>query len=778
MTSRRVSRGVIPRLMESVPSTVLTILVLVCGAAAIGQGVSMWRAPVRAEAEDDALALSVLARSGRDLINDVMLLVEPAMLRTRLLSRNPELIGALAAGDAAAMSRLLNEAIVDSTEIDAAAVFNIRGEIAAVNTVYADGGRIDPERIDRIMSLSFSDREIVQRCVRNSSNDEALEFQTTCDITPALFDSSGLSVAYSVPIHDPLSGRRIGVISSRMRFDRLARLLNDRLVGGASGAAFFVGDKGDYFSEEINRGESEPPIPTEALARFVAPLADGSAASVISHYGGKYISLSPMVKLRTIQDGGVNVLMMADSRWVEKGVAAARVMHGGIWGAFGALLILVGGMMLQSSRLRRQRRDLLEAGRRAEAAAVAKSRFLANMSHEIRTPMSAIMGYTDILCDPRSTPAERDASVEAVRGNGSRLLQLINDILDLSRIGDGALPVERRECSPARVVIDVVGLLQGPASSKGLTLELNVGAPFPARVMSDEVRLRQAVFNLVANAIKFTDRGRVDVSLHWDRAAGMIHIEVADSGIGMSPEQVARLFKPFTQAEESANRRFGGSGLGLCITRHIALALGGDVEVRSTPGKGSVIDLRIAAADASGVLDQAMLKQAPPYLGPLPRMDEAGSSSPGVPVAAGEDRATPTAPPECAGLRVLLVEDGLDNQRLFSMFLRKAGATVQIAADGRIGLDAGWAAYEAGSPFDIILMDMQMPEMDGYQAAAELRRRGYPGLIIALTAHAMQGDDEKCLDAGCDLYLTKPIERRRLTAVIARAAVGPRRLAA
>ena len=398
--------------------------------------------------------------------------------------------------------------------------------------------------------------------------------------------------------------------------------------------------------------------------------------------------------------------------------------------------------------LRRAKAAAEESRRGAEAATQAKSDFLANMSHEIRTPMTAILGYADLLRDPRHSADERVRYVDTIRRNGEHLLTVINDILDLSKIEAGEMRLERIECSPCGLLSDVASLMRVRAGEKGLALEIRGDGLLPERIQSDPTRLRQILINLVSNAIKFTETGHVTVVARVARTREegplRLNFEVVDTGIGMTPEQVGRIFQPFTQADTSTTRRFGGTGLGLTISRRMARLLGGDISVRSTPGKGSVFSVDIDPGPLDGV-----------------RM---------VPCSESMDLVSSkvdTPAPTLKG-RVLLVDDGADNRQLLSLYLSRAGAEVAVAENGRAGVDAAFAAEREGRPFSAILMDMQMPVMDGYSAATELRSHGYSRPVIALTANAMAEDRAKCLKSGCTDYLSKPFTERKLLEAVAR----------
>ena len=375
-----------------------------------------------------------------------------------------------------------------------------------------------------------------------------------------------------------------------------------------------------------------------------------------------------------------------------------------------------------------------------------KSEFLANMSHEIRTPMTAVLGYADLLLDVDLSTGDRVSYIQTIRRNGEHLLAVLNDILDLSKIEAGKMTVEAAPCSPAQMAVDVASLMRVRAHAKSLQFDLQFETPVPETIHSDPTRLRQILMNLVGNAIKFTQRGRVSMAVSCALPALRFHIR--DEGIGMAPEQVARLFQPFAQADSSTTRRFGGSGLGLVICRRLAEMLGGTILVESEVGRGSTFTFELDVGSLQGV---AMLED----------MSEACAP---VSVASPARRQAPSAP---LNGRVLLAEDGADNQVLVSTLLRRAGAEVEIVENGKLAVERALAANAESQPFGVLLMDMQMPELDGYGATATLRGRGYSGPIVALTAHAMAWDRDRCIAAGCTDYLTKPIQRDTLIATVA-----------
>ncbi len=388
--------------------------------------------------------------------------------------------------------------------------------------------------------------------------------------------------------------------------------------------------------------------------------------------------------------------------------------------------------------------ELEHARAQADAANHAKSRFLADMSHEIRTPMTAILGFADLLDDPALTEQTRAEHLRTIRASGLHLMSVINDVLDLSKIEAGKITVERLNFDPSRVLADVLRMMAPRAATKGVALEVVFDSPLPASVESDPTRLQQILVNVVGNAIKFCDRGSVRVRARHELRGDLpvLVFDVRDTGIGMDQAQLASLFKPFNQADASTTRRFGGTGLGLAISRQLATLLGGNISVQSTPGAGSTFTITIQSGAVQGAAT-------------VDRFDPAA--------------AAPSAPAAEARLsgRILLAEDGPDNQRLVAFFLRKAGAHVEIVGDGRQAVDLALDAQSQGRAFDLVLMDVQMPVLDGHEATRQLRARGFTAPIIALTAHAMTEDRAKCLAAGCDDFASKPIDRISLIAACA-----------
>jgi signal transduction histidine kinase/AmiR/NasT family two-component response regulator len=402
--------------------------------------------------------------------------------------------------------------------------------------------------------------------------------------------------------------------------------------------------------------------------------------------------------------------------------------------------------------VRKRTADLEEAMHTAEAASRAKTEFLANMSHEIRTPMTSILGYAELMEEPNQSSDDRLECVQTINRNAGYLLSIINDILDISKIEAGKMTVESIKTAPVGIVADVASLMRGRALEHGLDFSIEYRGPIPESIHTDPTRLRQVLMNLCGNAIKFTEKGGVKIVIQLcgrdDLSTARMRFAIIDTGIGLTSDQIDRLFQPFSQGDGSMTRRYGGTGLGLTISRRLARLLGGDIEVESEPHNGSTFTLEIPVGDLT---DVRMIEPANEIEAPV--------DVPGEPSAAA-------AVLSLDGLRVLLAEDGLDNQRLIRFHVSKAGAKVEVAENGEVALNKAVEASEQGEPFDVILMDMQMPVMDGYAATNRLRDLGYDRPIIALTAHAMSGDRERCLNAGCDDYTTKPINRLRLIRMI------------
>jgi PAS domain S-box-containing protein len=385
------------------------------------------------------------------------------------------------------------------------------------------------------------------------------------------------------------------------------------------------------------------------------------------------------------------------------------------------------------TRRRASQEELRRAKEAAQAGSDAKSAFLANVSHEIRTPLTAILGYAELLRDQDLSPEKRMQWVEVIRRNGQHLVSLISGLLDLAKIEAGKVNVQRAPCDLSQLASELAVLFRPQAAAKGLRFQMAVPERLPA-LLTDATLLRQILANLLDNAVKFTPRGE-SVMLRMALAdSGQIVFEVIDTGIGIAPEQLPKLFQPFVQADESTTRRFGGTGLGLAISRRLARVLGGEIQVRSALGQGATFTLSLP-------------------------LESAATPETKVP-------AQPSQPlPAC---RILLAEDGIDNQLLISHILEKHGAAVDLANDGSEAIRKAILAQADNQPYDLILMDIQMPGTDGNAATRLLRTKNIRTPIIALSAAAMAQNREQSLAAGCDDFLIKPIEPETLLEAIRR----------
>ncbi len=386
--------------------------------------------------------------------------------------------------------------------------------------------------------------------------------------------------------------------------------------------------------------------------------------------------------------------------------------------------------------------EALAARDEAVAANHAKSAFLANMSHEIRTPLASIIGFSELLLDGRTGVGQTEA-LRTIMSNGHHLLQIISDILDVSKIEAEGLQLELADVKLALVLKDTEQLLGPRAREKGLEFVVQAELPLPAFIRCDDVRLKQVLLNFCSNAIKFTTSGSITLRARL-LPQDLLELAVIDTGIGLSAEQMSRLFMPFSQADVSTTRRFGGTGLGLYISNQLAKMMGGELRVQAEPGQGSCFSLVLPLSVDGASLPPAWIR-TPDDLALATQTPQNDSLA--IPTLTGS---------------VLVAEDGVHNQRLIAAYLQCTGATFKIVGNGELAVQEAMAG-----DFDLVLMDMQMPVMDGQTAVTLLRGTGYLGAIVALTANVMRDDIERYRKLGCNDVLAKPIDRALLHRALA-----------
>jgi PAS domain S-box-containing protein len=447
----------------------------------------------------------------------------------------------------------------------------------------------------------------------------------------------------------------------------------------------------------------------------------------IAHYEAEGYAAIPI----EISPGSVVAVLgvLSQCRWQEDPARLALLSVFGLW---------IGARLRQQYAIF----ELERARHHAEEAARAKSIFLANMSHEIRTPLTAIVGHSQLLQSGDLTEEESREAIQQILRSSLHLLTLVNDVLDVCKVESGKVTSSPRACDIRQLLEDAIGSVVVTAQSKGLKVSWHLAQSVPERVVVDGLKLKQIVLNLLNNAVRFTHAGRIELvgALVQQDGSPWLRIHVADTGIGIPPEALQRIFEPFEQVDHRLTREYGGTGLGLYLCKKLAHILGGHILVDSTPEQGSCFVVEVPVSTDAGT------EFCPDSSSSQRRLSEWAQNNQQL----------------LSGVRVLVGEDVLANRILIQRLLEKSGAHVKAVANGRDVVKTALEAQEKGHPYHVILLDMQMPVVDGYTAAGELRDRGYQRPIVALTAHALTGDRDECLVAGCDDYLAKPVDRSTL----------------
>ncbi len=606
-------------------------------------------------------------------------------------------------------------------------------------------GRIDVQLKERLVKTVLSGEDFSNHieCSHNTHG-ERLEFEDHCSISPTKL----LSVTASPLINskNAIDGILLAKRDVTEEYLRQRALLEITTAMDAASDCVFIVDAETMQFVYVNQGAAKQ------VGYNLAELQQMTPSDINPQFDPE--RLRDLVDSQQVRSGSSKHLRTEhkhrDGHLIPVDVSLQFIPQLGRKGRYFAVVRDISEQLASN--------QILEAAKeQAESSCRSKSEFLANMSHEIRTPMTAILGFADLLDsdgDFSRNPALAANAVQTIRSNANHLLAIVNDILDMSKIDAGRMTVERIYFSPSQIVEEVASLLRPRAIGKGIALHIQYGTKIPSKIKTDPTRLRQILLNLVGNAIKFTEVGSIILHIAFQRNFNQMQFAVEDTGIGMNKQQrdLIALFDAFSQADGSTSRQFGGTGLGLRISNSLAEMLGGNLTVESESGKGSIFTVTISAGDLTGV-EFIETETASLLLG----KNGEDSKRSNLPVE--------TKPLSLSGLKILLAEDGPDNQRLISFHLKKAGADVTVAENGRIAAEL---VEKDDSRFDLVFMDMQMPELDGYEATRRLRTGGHQIPIIALTAHAMESDRQKCLDAGCNDYTTKPINRPMLIEIAAK----------
>lgn len=556
-----------------------------------------------------------------------------------------------------------------------------------------------------------------------------------------------------------LGGYRLLRIYTRSETDTGEEFIYRLITKQTKAAIGLVGPTGrfslvnDSFCQIFGRSEKE--IVGQKLLRFVHP---DDHQLVREQLRLRRQGHSSTYQLRIVRKNG-------EVRWILAAVAPVYDPTGRYCGGMGLVTDITEQKQAEitlrdhAAKLEQLVRELEEARQEAQAALRAKDQFLASVTHELRTPLTAILGYAETLLiegDLNRAPPTRIAAIQTILRNGQYLLQIINDLLELAKSEAGRLEINAQDCSLVELAEDVIQLMEIRARAKRLPLRLEIRGCVPRRIRIDPIRVRQILINLLGNAIKFTDSGSVRLVVQVPRTDDgqcSLQFEVIDTGVGIPAEMCEKIFEPFHRGDASTNARFPGTGLGLAFSRSLARCLGGDITVVSEVGLGSNfrVTIPLGSADQFEWVDPAELRrEAKAKENASPESTKGGSR--GCRIRA----------------RVLLAEDANETRRLFQHILQSAGVEVSTAETGRDAVRKALENHVEGKPFDCILLDINLPDLEGYQVVRLLRESGYTAPVIALTAGTEPGERERCFMAGCDDFATKPLDRCTLLKLVAK----------
>ncbi len=565
------------------------------------------------------------------------------------------------------------------------------------------------------------DYETLIEHISKFADDPTLKVQISSPITPG---KNELGILYSVPVyHDR---EFAGIVSVMIPVKKLANVLES---GDFGDTAALLNERGDLFSCRVANANVVTWLETQ--------IKDWKAGNIVADITGRpEFNGYPhsMVKL-DILDAVQWYLVTAPT---DQSQITAYPTANSIMDYIGVIMIHVTGFILAIFCYLLRKKILTE--KQEKTANAAKSQFLANMSHEIRTPMNGIIGFSDILSEENLTPEQKEY-VDIIKFSGRNLLRLINDILDISKIEAGKIDIEMMDCTLDEIIHSIESMMRPEAEEKGLDFQVIKAGDLPIQIRTDPTRLNQCMINLVSNAIKFTERGHVYVRVSVEKRHNTpwIRFDVEDTGIGISPEKQEAVFHPFVQADGTTTRKYGGTGLGLTITRRLAELLGGGLSLTSEVGRGSVFSLVIPAG--------VDLVQSP-------RDYQSGLTLRPDDIRDGK-RLNDAA-------RILVAEDDPVNQIYLRKVLEKMGINVAITPNGSLAVQECLA-----NRYDLVFMDIQMPDMNGYEALEQLREKGVTAPVVAITAGAMPQDRDRCLKAGFNDFLSKPIEQEALKKILA-----------